>query len=143
MKTYITNNEDALDDVEHESHEELDAHPQTEDLPPGTPKRAPGRPRIERTGLKGRPRKLFQTVEADARVTEEEFVFLAEIPVKQAVSSPDSEEWYDAMATELKSIIKNETWEIVERPKGTEIIGSRLVLRNKYRPDGTIERRKA
>ena len=47
------------------------------------------------------------------------------------------------MATELKSIIKNQTWVFVDRPKDAEIIGSRMVLRNKYKPDGTIEKRKA
>lgn len=48
-----------------------------------------------------------------------------------------------AIASEIKSIIKNDTWKIVDRPKDQKVIGSRLVLRNKYKQDGTIDRRKA
>lgn len=47
------------------------------------------------------------------------------------------------MASELKSFIKNDTWEVMDRPRNAEVIGSRLVLRNKYRTDGSIEKRKA
>lgn len=74
---------------------------------------------------------------------EEEYSFISEIPLNQAYSGPDSEEWLDAMANELKSILKNDTWNTVDRPKNDEVIGIRMVLRNKYKPDGTIERRKA
>lgn len=49
----------------------------------------------------------------------------------------------DAMAVEIKSILKNNTWKLVECPKDKEIIGSRIVLRNKYSADGRLERRKA
>ncbi|KMQ86259.1 retrovirus-related gag-pol polyprotein [Lasius niger] len=111
---------------------------------PDTPRRAPGRPRIERTGLRGRPRKLFNLKYAeDIETTELEYAFLSEIPIKTALSGADANEWLDAMAIEMKSIIKNHTWQIVERPKNTEVIGSRIVFRNKFNPDGTIERKKA
>lgn len=55
---------------------------QADNQPPAVPKRAPGRPRIERTGLRGRPRKLFHTRDADARGAEAEFAMLSEIPMK-------------------------------------------------------------
>lgn len=47
------------------------------------------------------------------------------------------------MADEVASIIKYNTWEIVKRPHNKRKIGSRFVLRNKFRPDGTLEKRKA
>jgi len=47
------------------------------------------------------------------------------------------------LASEIKFIIKNDTWQIVDRPEDAEVIGSRMVLRNKVNPDGTINRRKA
>ena len=72
-----------------------------------------------------------------------ESIFLTEIPLKEAISGPDSTEWLDAMATEMKSIIKNETWILVDRPSQEKVIGSRMTLRNKLKPDGTIEKRKA
>uniref|UniRef100_A0A1Y1K554 Reverse transcriptase Ty1/copia-type domain-containing protein n=1 Tax=Photinus pyralis TaxID=7054 RepID=A0A1Y1K554_PHOPY len=37
----------------------------------------------------------------------------------------------------------NNTWELVERPPNQEVIGSRIVLRNKYSSDGTLLRRTA
>ena len=92
----------------------------------------------------GRPRKRYHPYQehADQNPNSEE-AHLAEVPTKQAVSGPDAKEWYRAMAAEVKSIIKNETWELVERPNDREVIGSRMVLRNKYKPDGKLERRKA
>lgn len=47
------------------------------------------------------------------------------------------------MTEEMKSIIKNDTWTLVDRPEGCEVIGSRFVLRNKFNRNGTLERRKA
>lgn len=63
--------------------------------------------------------------------------------MKQALSSPEAEEWHDAMVSEVKSILRNNTWELIERPKNSTTIGSRMVLRNKFNPNGTIHRRKA
>ena len=111
--------------------------------PAAAPRRARGKPTLLRTGLRGRPRKVCQTINADVTRANAEFAFVAEIPVKEAVNRPDSKEWLDAMTNELKSIIKNQTWEIVDRPKDAEMIGSRMVLRNKYKPDETVEKRKA
>lgn len=44
------------------------------------------------------------------------------------------------MVQEIRSIIKNDTWELVARPKGVLIIGNRIVLHNKFGPDGNLER---
>lgn len=71
------------------------------------------------------------------------FAFLAEVPVSKGLSSPESSEWLDAMASEFKSILKNETWEIVPRSEVSNIVGSRFVLRDKLGADNLIERRKA
>jgi len=37
----------------------------------------------------------------------------------------------------------NDIWKIIEEPAGTKVIDCTTVLRNKYNPDGSIERRKA
>lgn len=67
----------------------------------------PGRPRIERTGRPGRPRKI----KAKATYVKEEndFALLSEIPVNQAMASPESTEWIRAMADEVKSIFRKKT----------------------------------
>lgn len=59
------------------------------------------------------------------------------------MSSPDAAEWRETMVFEVKSVIGNDTWEVVSRPADHRIIGSRMVLRNKYRSDGSVEKRKA
>lgn len=122
---------------------------ESEDEPRGFPKRGPGRPRMIRTGLKGRLAKQYNVIYENEESDEEndtyhdaKFACMTEIPLKETLNRTDSDEWLQAMATELKSIIKNNTWKIVERPKDRKIIGSRVVLRNKY--DGNLkERRKA
>lgn len=125
--------------VEEQSDEEDD-----EILQEQIVKRCRGRPRIERTGTRGRPRKIYRHINEQANTTEiEEEAYISEIPMRQAMNSVDADEWYNAMATEKKSIIKNDIWELVERPKDREIIGSRIILRNKYAADGRLERRKA
>lgn len=40
----------------------------------------------------------------------------AEILVRKAISGPEVNEWDIAMATELRSIIKNDVWKLVNRP---------------------------
>lgn len=103
-------------------------------------RRVPGRPKLIRTGKAGRPKKRYTTKTFSV---ENESVSLAEISMKEAMSSDDKESWMEAIVDEVKSIIKNDTWTMINRNDSFESIGSRIVLRNKYKPDGTIERRKA
>jgi hypothetical protein len=63
--------------------------------------------------------------------------------MKQALTGPDAGDWLSAMVEKMKSILKNDTWKLVNRPRDPQVIGSRMVLRDKYRADGTFERRKA
>ncbi|GBN98878.1 hypothetical protein AVEN_19624-1 [Araneus ventricosus] len=43
-----------------------------------------------------------------------------------------------SLAEELKNVLKNETFELVDRPATEDYIGGRLVLTNKYSPDGSL-----
>lgn len=110
--------------------------------PPAAQRRGSGRPIFDRTGQRGRPRKLFRMINDEAMI-ETEFAFSSEIPIRKAVSGPDSDEWLDAMEDELKSIKQNKTWKIIDRPINVEVIERRIVLRNKFGPDGIIEKIKA
>lgn len=88
-------------------------------------RRGRGRPRRERTGLRGRPRKIYQVANDKLRtIKDAEFAYLAEVPVNQSLNEPDAEEWVQAMTEEMKSIIKNDTWILVNRPVGCEVVGS-------------------
>ena len=48
-----------------------------------------------------------------------------------------------AIKTELDSIKKNNTWILVDLPKGAKPIGCKWIIKKKYHPDGSIEKYKA
>ncbi|XP_068492265.1 uncharacterized protein [Phaseolus vulgaris] len=48
-----------------------------------------------------------------------------------------------AIKTELDSIKKNNTWTLVDLPKGAKPIGCKWIFKKKYHPDGSIEKYKA
>jgi hypothetical protein len=52
-------------------------------------------------------------------------------------------DWVNAMHEELNNFKRNEVWELVERPKDHNVIGTRWVFRNKQDQDGIVVRNKA
>jgi hypothetical protein len=52
-------------------------------------------------------------------------------------------EWVDAMIEEYQSIIKNDVWEIVPRPKSKDVVSSKWLFKIKHAADGSIEKYKA
>jgi hypothetical protein len=52
-------------------------------------------------------------------------------------------EWVDAMTEEYQSIMKNEVWEIVPRPKNKYVVSSKWLFKIKHAADGSIEKYKA
>lgn len=149
----LRNDQDEINDQNNAQEDQVEAEPDQENLEDNQEnqndqgnanqqRRGRGRPRKIMTGLRGRPKLDYHTTNVADEV--EEVVSQAEVPLEQAVRGPHADEWNQAIAAEVKSIIRNNTWIIVDRPKGeNKIIGSRVVLRNKYKEDGTLERRKA
>lgn len=72
--------------------------------------------------------------------TETIFTLITEIPLSQAVTSPQSGECKSTIANEMKSIPIKDTWDLVDRPEIADAIGSCFVLDNKYGTDGVLER---
>ncbi|UYV68405.1 hypothetical protein LAZ67_5004222 [Cordylochernes scorpioides] len=105
--------------------------------------RGRGRPRYIRTGKPGRPRKEYPT----ANLSTQEFSEVKYSPdpkdAEEALSGKDSYFWRKAMKEEFDSLIENKTWELVDPPKGQNVIGSKWVFRRKYSSDGSLERYKA
>ncbi|CAK9813843.1 Retrovirus-related Pol polyprotein from transposon TNT 1-94 [Anthophora plagiata] len=140
---------DGVNDVEDDQGQSEDGETRNGDSGPGEgeiesqnePRRGRGRPRLVRTGSRGRPRKLFHS--ANLTNHREEAGYLTEVSIEEATRGSDADEWNDAIASELESILRNDTWQLVDRPERETVIGSRIVLRNKRRADGTLERRKA
>ncbi|CAB0004910.1 unnamed protein product [Nesidiocoris tenuis] len=101
-------------------------------------KRGRGRPRLLRTGSRGRPRKIYTMVPEN-----EEIAGVVEISVKQALSSAQSDEWRAAIRKEFNSLLQNGTWVMEKRPKDKNVVGCRLILCNKFKANGELDRRKA
>ena len=51
--------------------------------------------------------------------------------------------WKDAMREEMSVLDKNKTWEIIERPKGKNIVDCKWIFTLKYKADGSLKGHKA
>jgi hypothetical protein len=51
--------------------------------------------------------------------------------------------WKDAMLEEYRSILKNNVWDIVSRPKDKSVVSSKWVYKIKHAADGSVEKFKA
>ena len=60
----------------------------------------------------------------------------------KALRRPDAEQWKQAALEELNAHSTNGTWELVPRPKGKKIIGSKWVFEVKRNADSSVERYK-
>ena len=58
---------------------------------------------------------------------------------EEAVQEPT---WVDAMVEEYDSIVRNSAWEIVPRPVGKSVVGSRWIYKVKQATDGSVEKYK-
>ncbi|CAI7917703.1 unnamed protein product [Closterium sp. NIES-53] len=68
---------------------------------------------------------------------------IATMTVKEAMASWKGEAVKAAMEEEIRSLIGMGTWELVERPRGVNIMKNRWVMTTKYRINDTVEREKA
>lgn len=51
---------------------------------------------------------------------------------EEAVKSEKIEEWLGSMREEMSSLSKNQTWNLVSRPKDKSIVGCKWVYKMKY-----------
>ena len=51
--------------------------------------------------------------------------------------------WQEAMVEEYDSIMKNWVWEVVPRPQGKKVVGSRWIYKVKHVADGSVDKYKA
>lgn len=71
--------------------------------------------------------------------------FVEDVPesIEELQKLEDWPEWKVAVKEELRSLAENDTWELVDLPKGRKVVDNKWVFRLKLNPDGTIQRRKA
>ena len=60
-----------------------------------------------------------------------------------AISSPERKAWETAMEAEMKALGDNDTWELVPRPTGRNIVSGKWVYKLKRNPDGSVDKYKA
>ncbi|KAK9024885.1 hypothetical protein V6N11_064791 [Hibiscus sabdariffa] len=58
---------------------------------------------------------------------------------QEAVSSPESEKWLEAMRSEMDSMSNNQVWTLVEPPEGIKPIGCKWVFKKKTDMDGNVQ----
>ena len=61
----------------------------------------------------------------------------------EAMSSPDAPFWKEAIDSEMKSLLENNSWHLTDLPKGFKTVGCRWVFKKKLRPDGSVDKYKA
>ena len=73
----------------------------------------------------------------------EHFLFVSSIEPKKIDEALKDVDWVNAIHKELNNFTRNQIWELVERPKGHNVIGTKWVHRNKQDQDGIVVRNKA
>ena len=63
--------------------------------------------------------------------------------LEEALTTGHAKQWKAAADSEYESLMKNETWTLVELPSGRKPIGCKWVFKVKYGNDGNVERFKA
>ncbi|KAG8497104.1 hypothetical protein CXB51_008305 [Gossypium anomalum] len=58
---------------------------------------------------------------------------------QEAVASPDSEKWLEAMRSEIDSMYENQVWTLVDPPEGVKPIGCKWVFKKKTDIDGNVQ----
>ncbi|KAB2595492.1 hypothetical protein D8674_030942 [Pyrus ussuriensis x Pyrus communis] len=59
---------------------------------------------------------------------------------KEAMSSSKAPLWKEAIKSEMESILENNTWELVDLPPGSKLIGHKWIFKKKLKADGTIDK---
>eukprot|EP00794_Sanderia_malayensis_P014530 gene14530-biopygen11634 len=63
--------------------------------------------------------------------------------IHEALNGKHAPQWKKAIESEYKSLIKNETWELVDLPADKNLVGCKWVFKTKRNSDGSISRYKA
>jgi hypothetical protein len=63
--------------------------------------------------------------------------------IDKVFTSPDADDWKEAIRNEMNSILSNGTWELVDRPYGYKPMGCKWMFKNKLRTNGIIDKYKA
>jgi len=127
--------DDELASIEQEPE---DVDPKNAQLEEKEAQRAPGRPKLVRSGLPGRPRKEYQMLNV---LTTEDIAVPGSF--EEAMNGDHSDKWKASVQKEMDGLRANKTWSLVDLPKGEKTIGCRWVFALKRDKNGHIERFKS
>jgi hypothetical protein len=82
-------------------------------------------------------RKLIKNIEKS------HMAFISLMEPKNFNEANKDDHWVKEMNEELDQIEKNNMWEMVQRPEGKNVIGSKLIFKNKLNEQGQVIRNKA
>lgn len=68
--------------------------------------------------------------------------FVSQIEPSKVDESLSDDQWIISMQEELNQFKRSQVWELVPRPSGKHIIGTRWVFKNKLDENGVIVRNK-
>ncbi|KAK8913818.1 hypothetical protein KSP39_PZI024059 [Platanthera zijinensis] len=72
-----------------------------------------------------------------------DFALFVDADPVEFVEAVQNEKWRKAMDQEIQSILKNDTWELSELPKGHNSIGVKWIYKTKLNERGEVEKNKA
>ena len=57
---------------------------------------------------------------------------------EEAMMSPDSDRWLEAMKSEIESMYENRAWTLVDLPDDRQAIENKWIFKNKIDADGNV-----
>src|SRR6266542_569490 len=118
----------------------------------GTPHLAPQQPQVKRVNRTlAHPSDLIIRNPSQGVKTRSQYhasfckhvAFVSCVEPKNVDDTLQEGDWVMAMQEELNNFTRNEVWELVERPKGKNVIGTKWVFKNMEDEHGVVVRNKA
>ena len=69
--------------------------------------------------------------------------YLSQFEPKKVDEALQDANWVNSMHEELHKFVRNDVWELVPRPKGVDVIGTKWIFKNKSDEHGTVIKNKS
>ena len=69
--------------------------------------------------------------------------YLSQFEPKKVDEALQDANWVNSMHEELHKFVRNDVWELVPRPKGEDVIGTKWIFKNKSDEHGTVIKNKS
>ena len=69
--------------------------------------------------------------------------YLSQFEPKKVDETLQDADWVNSMHEELHQFVRNNVWELVPRPKGVNVIGTKWIVKNKSHEHGIVIRNKS